>query len=206
MGNPREERFLAQKTCDGKPYLASRTALGMTANKHHVEMEASGGTLFGALGGGITKEFLEHGAAGEKMQPLFGEFGLGVLRAKDFTSGAEPIEPGGIFGAELFREFLAEALSEGGAFAIGGDGDLEIAALDDGAVVEVAVGGVVDGVAENVAGFGFAEDGGVDFGNGSGGDDKESAGEIAWFVEFGPPVEMVSADLEGEIGIEARGD
>ena len=26
------------------------------------------------------------------------------------------------------------------------------------------------------------------------------------FIEFGPPVEMVSADLGGELGVEARGD
>jgi len=149
---------------------------------------------------------LEHGAAGEKMQPLFGEFGLGFLRAEELTGGTEPIEPGGVFGAELFREFLAEALSEGGAFAVRGDGDLEIAALDDGAIVEVAVGDVVNGVAEDVAGFGLLEDGGVDFGDGSGGDNEEGAGEIAGFVEFGRPVEIVGADLGVEMGIEARGD
>jgi hypothetical protein len=83
---------------------------------------------------------------------------------------------------------------------------LEIAALDDGAVVKVAVAGVVDSVAENVPGFGFAEDRSVDLGDGSGGDDEGSAGQIAWFVEFGPPIEIEGADLGGEIGVEARGD
>ncbi len=27
---PRKERFIAQKTCDGKPYLTSQTSFGMT--------------------------------------------------------------------------------------------------------------------------------------------------------------------------------
>jgi hypothetical protein len=27
---PRKERFIAQKTCDGKPYLTSQTPFGMT--------------------------------------------------------------------------------------------------------------------------------------------------------------------------------
>ena len=138
--------------------------------------ETSGGTLFGVLGGRIAQEFFEHGAAGEEMKPLLGEFGLGVLRAEDLASCAEPIEPGGIFGAELCLEFLAQALGQGGAFAVGGNADLEIAALDDGAVVEMAVVDVIGGIAEDVAGFGFLEDGGVDFGDGSGGDDEESAG------------------------------
>ena len=160
----------------------------------------------GVLRGGIAEEFFEHGAAGEEMQPLPGELGLGILRAKDLAGSAEPIEPGGVFGTELFLEFLAEALGEGGAFAVGGDGDLEIAALDDGAVEEVAVGDVIDGIAEDVAGFGFLEDSGVDFGDGGGGDDQEGAGEITGFVEFGPPFEMVGADLGSESGIEARGD
>jgi len=140
------------------------------------------------------------------MEPFCSEFRFGVLRAEDLTSGAEPFEPGGVFGAELLFEFLAKALGERGAFAVGGDGDLEVAALDDGAVEEVAIIGVVDGVAEDAAGFGFAEDGGVDFGDGGGGDDEESTGQVAGFVEFGPPVEMVSADLGGERGAEARGD
>ena len=83
---------------------------------------------------------------------------------------------------------------------------MQIAALDDGAVVEVAVGDVIDGVAKDAAGFSFLEDGGVDFGDGSGGDDEEGAGEIAGFVEFGRPAEMVSADLGVEMGSEARGD
>ena len=61
-----------------------------------------------------------------------------------------------VFGAELLFEFFAEALGERGAFAVGGNGDLEIAALDDRAVVEVAVIDVVDGVAEDVALVGFA--------------------------------------------------
>jgi hypothetical protein len=71
----------------------------------------------------------------------------------------------------LFFEFLAKALGKSRAFAVGGDGDLEITALDDGAVVEVAVVDVVDGVAEDVAAVGFAIDVGVEIAERGGGDD-----------------------------------
>jgi hypothetical protein len=50
---------------------------------------------------------------------------------------------------------------------------LEIAALDDGAVVEVAVVDVVDSVAEDVALVGFAIDLGVEIAKRGGGDYEE---------------------------------
>ena len=64
---------------------------------------------------------------------------------------AEICEPGAEVLRQLLVDFAAEALGEGGAFTCGGDGDLEIAAGDDGAKEEVAVGDVVDAVAGDVA-------------------------------------------------------
>ena len=75
---------------------------------------------------------------------------------------AEGIEPAGVFGWILLLQFFAHALGESGAFSVGGDGDLQIAALHDGAVVKMAVRDVVHGVAEDATGLRFLKDGGVD--------------------------------------------
>ena len=83
---------------------------------------------------------------------------------------------------------------------------MQIAALDDGAVVEVAVVDVVDGVAEDVAAVGFGEDFGVEFSDGSGGDDEERALEIFRFERFGAPIVLLGADEFDEGGIELGSD
>src|SRR5271166_4997319 len=129
--------------------------------KRNLDWTSCGSFVRGGVAS-VLEEAVEHGTAGQEMEPALGGFGIGGLGAEDFAGGAEPIEPGGVLGSELLLEFLAEALGERGTFAVGGDGDLEIAALDDGAVVEVAVVDVVDGVAEDAALVGFEEDGGVD--------------------------------------------
>jgi hypothetical protein len=51
-----------------------------------------------------------------------------------------------IFG-QLLVDLAAQALREGGAFAGGGDGDLQVAAADHRAKKEIAIGNVVDAVA-----------------------------------------------------------
>ena len=99
-------------------------------------------------------------------------------------------------------EFFAETLSQGGAFAVGGDGDLEIAALDDRAVVEVAVVDVVHGVAEDVALVGFAIDLGVEIAERGGGDYEEGVVEILWLERFWRPSDLLVADSFGELGRE----
>src|ERR1700739_2181631 len=48
-------------------------------------------------------------------------------------------------------DFAAKALGDGGAFAGGGNCDLEIAATDDSGKVKIAVRWIVDGVGENPA-------------------------------------------------------
>ena len=154
----------------------------------------------------MLEEALEHGFAGQGVELALGGFGIVGLGAEGFAGGAEPLEPVFVFGAELFFEFFAEALGERGAFAVGGDGDLEIAALDDGAVVEVAVLDVVDGVAEDSALVGFEEDGGVDVWERGGGDDEKDAGEIFGREEFWEPGDFAGADVFGELWGEFRGD
>ena len=105
---------------------------------------------------------------------------------------AEVGEPVAGVERELRVDLLAEALGERGAGSGGGDGDLEVAAADDGREVEVAEGRVVDGVAEDVVRLGFGEDGAVDGGDVGGGDDEEVAGEVA-----GGVLALVAGDLAG---------
>ena len=150
------------------------------------------------------QKLFETGLAGEYMEPALSDFGVGAgrLRAEQVSGSAEPFEPGGVFWAELLLEFTTKALGEGRAFAVGGNGDLQIAALHDGAVVEMAVVDVVDGVAEDVAAFGFSEDGGVEFANGGGGDHEKRAFEIVGRERLGMPVDFAAADVLGEMRVE----
>ena len=143
------------------------------------------------------EEALEHGLAGEGVEPAFGGFGVDGFGAEGFAGGAQPFEPVLVFGAELLFEFFAEALGESGAFAIGGDGDLKIAALDDGAVVKVAVIDVVDGVAKDAALVGFAIDLGVEIAERGGGDDEEGTVEIIGGEFFRGPGDFLLADPFG---------
>jgi len=140
------------------------------------------------------------------MEPTLGGFGIVGLGAEGLAGGAKPFEPVFVFGAELLLEFLAKALGEGGTFAVGRDGDLEVAALDDGAVVEVAVIDVVDGVAEDVAAISFREHLSVEFGDGGGGHDEKGAVKIFGFEGFGRPVDFAVADPFVEGGMEPRGN
>ncbi len=105
----------------------------------------------GAGGAGVVAADL---AGGEGVEELLAGFVEG-LKLEDFAAEvAELGEPGAEVEREGGVELLAEALGERGRVAGGGDGDLEVAAFDDGGEVEVAVGWVVDGVAEDVFGGG----------------------------------------------------
>ena len=64
--------------------------------------------------------------------------------------GGRGFEPGAEVVRQLLVDFAAQALGDGGAFAGGGDGDLQVAAADHGAEEEIAVGDIVDAVAEDV--------------------------------------------------------
>ncbi len=103
-------------------------------------------------------------AGGEGVEELFAGvvegFELEDLAAEVAELG-EPVA--GVEGEELV-DLFAETLGEGGGVAGGGDGDLEVAAADDGGEVEVAEGRVVDGVDQDAGGLGFGEDCAVDGG------------------------------------------
>src|SRR5580658_1997418 len=87
--------------------------------------------------------------------------------------------------AEVFRQLrinlAAEALGDGGAFAGGGDGYLQIATADDGAKKEIAVGNVVDAVARDVSSYATLVDGCIHIRRIGGGDDQEIAIEVGVF-------------------------
>ncbi len=86
-------------------------------------------------------------AGGEGVEELFALLVEG-LELKDFAAEiAELGEPLAGVEGEGFVDFLAQALGERGGVAGGGDGDLEVAAADDGGKVEVAVGRIIYGVA-----------------------------------------------------------
>ncbi len=149
---------------------------------------------------------VEHGAAGEEMELALGGFGIGGTGAKLFAGSAERVEPNSVFGPELKFEFLAKALGESRAFAVGGNGDLEIAPLHDGAVVEVAVVDIVDGVTEDMALVGFEKNGFVEVAERGGGDDEEFVVEIGGSESFGEPIDLAITDTFGEVGMKIRGD
>jgi hypothetical protein len=74
------------------------------------------------------------------------------MRGENFAAQfAEILKPGAEVFRQLLVDFAAQALGDGGAFAGGGDGDLQIAAADHGAEEEIAVGNVVDAVAQDAA-------------------------------------------------------
>jgi hypothetical protein len=83
---------------------------------------------------------------------------------------------------------------------------LEIAALDDGTVVEVAVIDVVDGIAKDLTLVGGVENGGVDFGERGGRDDQEFVSEVVGGKQFGEPGEFVIVGALGESGVESGRD
>jgi hypothetical protein len=101
------------------------------------------------------------------------------MGGEDFAAKlAEVLKPWAEVRGELLVDFAAQALGNGGAFAGGGDGDLEIAATDDGAEEEIAVGDVIDAVGEDAATHRFAINEGVYFGHIGGGDYQRVGVEV----------------------------
>ena len=100
------------------------------------------------------RELMEQGlalfSAGMNLQHFAAEF-------------AHAREPGAEILGKLGVDFAAQALRHRGAFAGSRNRDLQIAAGHHGAEEEIAVGNVVDAVAEDAALEGGVIDGGVDF-------------------------------------------
>jgi hypothetical protein len=68
-----------------------------------------------------------------------------------FARDAQLFNPGFVFGAKLFFQFLAQALCERWTLAIRRNRDLKITAIYYSGVIEVAIVRIVDRVAENIA-------------------------------------------------------
>ena len=97
---------------------------------------------------------------------------FGIRAGAEFlASVAQGIQPRGVFRGILPLQFFSQTLGERRAFSVRGDGNLQISSLHDGAVVEMAVSDVVDGVAENASGSRGLKHSGVHGLNGSRGDD-----------------------------------
>src|SRR5258708_31128629 len=124
---------------------------------------------------------------------------MGVRGSKMSARGAGPFEPHFVLGAELCFQFLPQALRERRALAVCGNGDLEIAALHDGAVIKMAVFDIIHGVAENSAGLSFSENRIVHAGSGSGRDNKISAEQIAGLEDFWQPFPLTLPNPLGEL-------
>ena len=115
---------------------------------------------------------------GQLVEQELALFAAGMAGENFAAQLAQVGEPGAEILRELLVDFAAETLGEGGAFSGSGDGDLEIAAGDDGAEEKIAVGDVVDAVAEDIALESAGVDGLVDGGRVGCRDDDEVAIEI----------------------------
>src|SRR5271165_3341344 len=109
------------------------------------------------------------------MEDGFDALEAGGFGAQCVAGLAQALEPRGVFFAVGDFYFLANALRQGGTLPVGGDGDLQVAALDYRAVIKMAVFNVVDGVAENAASFAFLKDGAIHAWGAGGGDGQTGA-------------------------------
>ena len=94
-------------------------------------------------------------AVGEEVEQFFALFGRRMIRedvAAKAADEAEPIAQGKI---ERGFDLAAKALGDGGAFARGGNCDLEIAASNHCGEVKIAVRRIIDGVGEDSRAFGL---------------------------------------------------
>src|SRR6266852_1726265 len=124
------------------------------------------------------------------MQKALGLFRLVLLGAEHIARDAEPLDPCGVLGAELLLKLLAQSLRECRAFSVGGDGDLQVAALDDRAVVEMAVFDVVHGVAEQAALVGFLKHLLIHRALRGGCDNQKCAVQVFAFKTFWAPIDL----------------
>src|ERR1700679_1814791 len=119
---------------------------------------------------------------------------------------AEIREPGTQISRKLLVDFAAEPLCEGWTFAGGRDGDLEIAAAYDGSKEEIAVGDIVDRVAEDVTVERALVNGGVHFGIVCRGDDEEVAIEICEIERTFDPFQLALGGKKADLFVGFGGD
>src|SRR5580658_5716008 len=107
----------------------------------------------------FSKKLLEHRPARQFVQQFLCGVRTRSIRTKSFTRGTQPLQPYFIFGTEFRLEFHAKPLRERRALAVRGDGNLQVAALDYGSIVKMAMLGVIDGVAQDSARIRLAKNG-----------------------------------------------
>ena len=174
-------------------------------------------SLFGVLA--FAEEGFEGVGAGEIVKQALALFGIHGSGEELGALFAELLEPGFVFGAELLLEFFAEALSERGTLAGGGDGDLERAALHHGGIVEVAKLGNVDDVAEHAATASFGGDVLLELRIRGGDDDEKHSVEVGRLERTREPFDLAgggpkahlpggfrSDDADFGRGVEQAGD
>jgi hypothetical protein len=110
---------------------------------------------------GLSTKLFEHRTAGQLVQQLPRRVGTWTASAQDLASGTKPFKPHFIVRAELRFELVTKPLRQRRAFAVRGDGNLQIPALHNRTIVEMAMRDVVDGVAQDAARFGLAKNSSV---------------------------------------------
>jgi hypothetical protein len=97
----------------------------------------------------------------------------------DFAPGvSDHLEPAGDTLVQYLINLLPEPLSNGRAFAVSGDGNLQIAATHNSGKIKIAVRRIVHGIAEDAATLGFEENGAIDGRVGSRRNGEKNASEI----------------------------
>jgi hypothetical protein len=138
------------------------------------------------------QEFLKRILARETVQQRPPPLPRNRLFEQFLAGGGEFLEPIFVFDGKILFKSFSQALRESGAVAASGDGDLERAAADHRAVVEIAVRGVVDHIAQNAAAPRFPENSGVKRGRGRGGHGEKNVLQIGR-----PKFARVPTDLSG---------
>src|SRR5207249_9650994 len=95
--------------------------------------------------------------ARQLMQPLPPRSRIDVSRKQLESRLAELLDPLRVFGTKLLFELLAEPLRKRRALARRRDRDLEIAAVDDGRVIKIAIVWIVHRIAQDAARAGSNE-------------------------------------------------
>lgn len=118
----------------------------------------------------------------KRVQELLARFTFG-MDLQDFAAKFAKIgEPSAQIGGKRGVDLTTQALRYSRAFTSGGNGDLQIAAADNRSEVKIAVGWIVDRIAEDIAGLGVAVDGGVDVAVAGRRDDEETIREVAGLI------------------------
>src|SRR6185503_5699283 len=91
------------------------------------------------------------------MQDSLANFRIQIRRSKLFPLLAERGNPRFILSTKLLFEFLANSLRQRGALTSGRDCDLQVSAAHNRRVIKVAIGWIIDRVAEDAFRVSFGE-------------------------------------------------